>query len=58
MDVWRGKDAEGRECFTRSYPCSDGTTVTPSGVLVVYSRKAIRAVIDEDVKADALIEGE
>ena len=58
MDIWRGRDAEGRTCYSRTYPWADGGSVQPTGVLKVYSLKAIRAVIDEDVKADALIEGE
>ena len=54
-NVWRSKDGSGPRCYTRSYP-TDGGTVEPSGVLRVYSLKAIRAIIDEDCKADLAIE--
>ena len=55
-DIWRSKDGSGIRCYTRSYPWADGGTVEPSGVLRVYSLKAIRAIIDEDAKADLAIE--
>ena len=55
-DIWRSKNECGLRCYTRSYPWADGGTVEPSGVLRVYSLKAIRAIIDEDVRQDKAIE--
>jgi hypothetical protein len=54
-DIWRSKDGCGLRCYARSYPNSGGT-VEPSGILRAYTLKAIRSIIDEDVKADEAIE--
>jgi len=55
-DIWRSKDGSGPRCYARSFPLTDGGRVEPSGVLRVYSLKAIRDIIDEDVRQDQAIE--
>ena len=47
-DIWIGKDAEGRKCYTVSTPWPDGTRVEPRGTCAVYSLASARDIIREE----------